>query len=105
MLQDTLDGETLRNLDQHDPSPRELIGLVDMGDDPDELDTEGTILEPEHEVWAHGPKEWVQSVSDAEQQIEKALRTLSVEGIFKTSTMKSRGGKPVEMRVTVEDIE
>jgi DNA-binding PadR family transcriptional regulator len=105
MLQDTLDGETLRNLDQHDPSPRELIGLVDMGDDPDELDTEGTILEPGHEVWAHGPKEWVQSVSDAEQQIEKALRTLSVEGIFKTSTMKSRGGKPVEMRVTVEDIE
>jgi DNA-binding PadR family transcriptional regulator len=105
MLQDTLDGETLRNLDQHDPSPRELIGLVDMGDDPDELDTEGTILEPEHEVWAHGPNEWVQSVSDAEQQIEKALRTLSVEGIFKTSTMKSRGGKPVEMRVTVEDIE
>ena len=105
MLQDNLDGETLSNLDEHDPSPRELIGLVEIGDDPDTASTEGTILDPSNEVWQYGPDGWVETVADAEQQIEKALRTLSTENIFKTSVMKSRAGTPIEMKVAVEDIE
>jgi len=105
MLQDNLDGETLTELDEYDPSPRELIGLVEMRDDPDTASTDGTILDPEHEVWQYGPDGWVETVSDAEQQIEKALRTLSTENIFKTSVMKSRAGTPIEMKVSVEDVE
>jgi hypothetical protein len=104
-LQENLDGETLTGLDEHDPSPRELIGLVPIGAPDDELDTDGTILDPNHAVWAHGPDEWVESVQDAEQQVENTLRTLTVEGVFKTSTVRSRNGNPVEMKVTVEDIE
>jgi len=104
-LKENLDGEKLTNLDEHDPSPRELLGIVPMGEPDDETDIGGTIVDPSHEVWSHGPKEWVESTQDAEQNIEKALRNLTKEGVFKTSTTKSRGGKPLEMKVTVEDIE
>ncbi len=103
-LRENLDGEKLDNLDEHDPSPRELLGLIDIGEPDDSLDTEDTILDPNHGVWAHGPDEWVTSVQEAEQQVEKALRRLTREGIFNTSTTKSRAGKPVEMKVTVEEI-
>jgi len=58
-----------------------------------------------HEVWEHGPKGWVESVQDAEQQIEKALRRLTVEGVLQTSTLQSRGSQPVQMKITVHDIE
>ena len=104
-LKENLDGEKLTDLDEHDPSPRELLGLVPMGEPDDDLDTTDTILDPDHPAWSHGPDEWVETTQDAEQNIEKALRTLTKEGIFKTSTTKSRGGKPLEMRVTVEDID
>jgi len=104
-LKENLDGEKLTNLDEHDPSPRELLGLVPMGEPDDEVDIEGTILDPDHAVWGHGPKEWVESTQEAEQNIEKALRNLTQEGVFKTSTTKSRAGKPVEMKVTIEEID
>lgn len=104
MLMDNLDGETLTELDEHDPSPRELLGLVEMGEPDDTLDTTDTILDPNHAVWAHGPDEWVTSTQEAETQVEKALRTLTQEGIFRTSTTKSRAGKPVEMKVSIEEI-
>jgi len=105
LLKENLDGEKLTELDEHDPSPRQLLGLVGMDEPDDTLDTTDTILDPDHAVWAHGPDEWVTSTQDAEQQVEKALRTLTQEGIFRTSTTKSRAGKPVEMKVTVEEIE
>jgi DNA-binding PadR family transcriptional regulator len=105
MLKDNLDGEKIGGLNEHDPSPRELLGLVPIGEPDDALDVEDTILDPNHAVWGHGPDEWVTSTQDAEQQIEKALRTLTKEGIFKTSTTKSQAGHPVEMKVSVEDID
>lgn len=104
-LKATVDGETLTGLDEHDPSPRELTGIVPMGEPDDETDIEGTLLDSNHEVWSHGPEEWIQNVQDAEQHIEKALRNLTVEGLFKTSTTESRGGQPVEMAVTVEPLD
>jgi DNA-binding PadR family transcriptional regulator len=105
MLEENLDGEKLTNLDEHDPSTRELLGLVEMGEPDDSVEVDDTILDPAHPVWSHGPEDWVDSTQAAERNIEKALRNLTKEGVFRTSTTKSRGGKPLEMRVTVEDIE
>jgi DNA-binding PadR family transcriptional regulator len=105
LLKENLDGEKIENLDEHDPSPRELLGFVPMGEADDDMDTDGTIIDPDHPVWSHGPDEWVETTQEAEQYIEKALRTLTKEGLFKTSTTKSRGGKPVEMKVTIEEYE
>jgi hypothetical protein len=104
-LKENLDGEKIGNLDEHDPSTRELLGLVEIGEDDDVLDTTDTILDPSHAIWNHGPDEWVTTVGEAEQKVEKALRTLTEEGVFKTSTTKRKAGNTVEMRVTIEDIE
>jgi ABC-type dipeptide/oligopeptide/nickel transport system ATPase component len=103
-LKDTVDGETLDNLDEHDPTPRELLGFVPIGEPDDEADISGTIIDPDHEVWAYGPDEWIESVTDAEEHIEKALRNLTVEGVFKTSIIESRGDQPVKMDVQVDEI-
>jgi uncharacterized ubiquitin-like protein YukD len=105
LLKENLDGETLTDLHESDPSTRQLLGLVEMGEPDDTLDTDGTILDPDHLAWSHGPDEWVKTVQDAEQNVESALRNLTKEGVFKTSTVKSSGGVPVEMKVTIEDID
>lgn len=104
-LKHTLDGETIADLDDHDPTPREMCGLIEMGENPDMANIEDTMFDPNAEIWTYGPDEWITSTSDAETQISQAIRKLTSEGIFRTSVTKRRGNKPLEMEVTVEDIE
>jgi hypothetical protein len=106
MVRDTLDGEVIDGLDEHEPSPREMLGLVPLGGDDDELDTtDGTILDPNHAVWEEGPDEWVETVSKCEEEIENALRRLTVESVLQTSVIdRSSTGAPLSMRVTVRDV-
>lgn len=103
MLRDTVDGTVIDNLDEHEPTPRELLGLVPLGERDDELvSTDGTILDPEHSVWQHGPDDWVDSTAAAEKEIENALRKLTVEGVMKTSvTETTPEGEPLKMAVQV----
>ena len=104
-LKATVDGVTIDGLDQHDPTPAELIGVVPLGKPDDEVEVEGTLLDPDHVAWSYGPDEWVDSRQDAEREIEKMLRNFTQEKIFKTSTTKARGGQPLAMEVTVRDLE
>ena len=104
-LKGTVDGVTIDGLDEHDPTPAELIGVVPLGEPDDESAIDGTLLDPEHIAWSYGPDEWVETRQDAEREVEKILRTLTQEGVFKTSTTKARGGQPLAMEVTVRDIQ
>jgi hypothetical protein len=106
MVRENLNGEVIDGLDEHEPTLREMIGLVPIGAEDDELDSvEGTILDPEHTVWSHGPEEWVETVSKAEEEIENALRTLTVNGVLQTSVMDhNSSGEPLSMRVKVKDV-
>jgi hypothetical protein len=104
LLKANLDGEHIDGLDEHEPSLREMLGLVERDESDDSVDLDGTILDPDHAVWNSGPDDWVESVADAESEVENAMRTLTQEGIFKTSVTESRGGEPVAMRVSVEDV-
>ena len=103
-LQETVDGVTISDLDEHEPSLKELLGVVKMGEPDDSAEVSGTIFDPEHPVWSNGPEEWAETPSKVEQEIEKAIRNLTVEGVFQTSTTKSRGGEPLEMKVSVRDV-
>jgi len=104
LLRENLDGVTIENLDEHEPSIREMLGLVELGESDDSADLDGTILDPEHAVWNHGPDDWVTTVTKAESEVENAMRTLTQEGVFRTSTTESRAGQPVAMEVTVKDV-
>ena len=103
-LEETVDGVTITDLDEHEPSLKELLGVVEMGEQDDTGDIEGTLFDPNHAVWTAGPDEWIETPNDAEQEIEQAIRRLTVDGVFQTSTTKSRGGEPLEMKVTVKDV-
>jgi hypothetical protein len=104
-LKSTLDGEIISDLDEHDPSPREMCGLVEIGENPDTANIDGTIFDPDAEVWDYGPDDWITTPAEADTQISQAIRKLTSEGVFKTSVTKRRGNKPLEMKITVEDIE
>lgn len=104
-LMETLDGETITDLDEHDPSPKEMCGLVEIGEDPMNVDVEGTIFDPEHEVWAYGPDEWITSRAEADTQVSQAIRQLTSKGVLKTSVTKRSSGEPLEMKVTVEEVD
>jgi hypothetical protein len=104
-LRSTLDGETITDLDEHDPSPKEMCGIVEMGGVVDAEKIDGTIFDPDHEVWTHGPDEWVNSQTEADTEISQAIRRLTSEGVLKTSVTKRRGAEPLEMKVTVKEIE
>lgn len=103
-LMENLDGEVITDLDEHDPSPREMCGVVEMGEDPHGADVSGTIFDPEHEVWTYGPDEWIQTENEAETQVSQAIRSLTSEGVLKTSVTKRRGQDPLEMKVTVNEV-
>jgi len=105
LLQDNLDGETVENLDEREPTIKQLCGVVPLdAENDDEYSIEGTLFDPEHEVWKRGPDGWVETPNNAEEKIDKAMRRLVKEGVMKTSTTKSRGGQPLAMRVTVKNV-
>lgn len=104
-LQENLDGVTVENLDEREPTIKQLVGVVPMdAENDDEYSIEGTLFDPSHKVWTHGPDEWVETPNDAEKEIDRAMRRLVKEGIMRTSPTKSRGGQPLAMRVTVKDV-
>jgi hypothetical protein len=105
-LKENLDGERVENLDEREPSIKQLVGVVPMGPDAveDEHSVDGTLFDPEHEVWQSGPDGWVESPQDAEKEVDKAMRRLAKDGVFRTSTTKSRAGEPLVMEVTVKDV-
>jgi hypothetical protein len=104
-LKATLDGETITDLDEHDPSPKEMCGIVEMGESDEAASIEGTIFSPDHEVWTHGPDEWIQTANEAETEVSQAIRRLTSEGVLKTSVTKRRGAEPLEMQVTVKEVD
>ena len=106
MLHDNLDGVVIEDLDEGEPTPREMLGIVEMGEQDDALDSvDGTILSPDHRVWNHGPDEWVETTAEAEEEVENAMRTLSVEGVMQTSVTETTDtGEPKVMKVTVDEV-
>jgi len=104
-LEQTLDGEKVDNLDEDQPGLKEMLGVVGIGDNPEGANVSGTVFDPTHEVWQYGPDDWVETEQQAEREIESAIRTLAEEGVYKTSTIRKKGNKPLAMKVYVASAE
>jgi hypothetical protein len=104
-LEDTLDGERIDNLDEHEPGLKEMLGIVRIGSSGEGANIEGTIFDPDHEAWSYGPDDWVETPQQAERQIESAIRQLAEEGIYKTTTIRKKGNQPLTMEVSVASAE
>lgn len=100
-LEDTLDGERIDGLDEHEPGMYEMLGVVPVGDSAESADISETVFDPNHEVWDYGPDEWVVDKNDAESEVEQAIRRLTEEDIFRTNVIRKKGNQPLSMKVSV----
>jgi hypothetical protein len=100
-LEDNLDGEMIDNMDEHEPGLKEMLGIVDIGGNPETASLDGTLFDPSHRVWQHGPDDWAETRSDVETKINKTMRKLTEQGIFRTDTLRKKGNTVVKMQVSV----
>jgi hypothetical protein len=56
-------------------------------------------------VWQYGPDEWADSRGSVDENIEKAIRKLAEEGIYRTNTIRKKGDTPLAMTVSVESLD
>jgi len=104
-LEDTLDGERVDGLDEHEPGLKEMLGVCDIGANPEKASLQETLFDPSHEVWQYGPDEWADSRGSVDENIEKAIRKLAEEGIYRTNTIRKKGDTPLAMTVSVESLD
>lgn len=90
-VKDALDGETVDGLD--DIPLEQFLGLVPLGEDTTGFDPEGTILDPEHDVWYQmdKPESWVKREKDARREVERAIRRLIDERVILAETTEEKG--------------
>lgn len=103
MMKDALDGERVRDLTS---VPIEgLLGITDHESPEQDVETTGTILDPDHPVWKQPGKDdsWVTSVKDAKRECRRAVKKLVSEKIVRYETVHERNeeGKPIDATVAV----
>lgn len=103
-VEQALNGKTISGLD--DIPIEKFLGLVPLDASADEvgtLDTTGTILDPEHEIWYQPsrPENWVDSETDARVEIERAVRKLISERIITTPEKEMEKGQVVSATISV----
>lgn len=99
-LYDTLDGERIEGLEERDPTIKEMLGIVEIGEDEgDSVEIEGTILDPDNEIW-YG-EVGIEEQADAEDRVQRAMRELRTKGVFETSVLKMKGAEPSVMEINI----
>ena len=98
-LHDTLDSQRVEGLDEREPSLQEMLGVIDLGDDPEMFDETDTIFDPDNEVWLH--EVGVETLQDAEERINETMTKLMEKGVWETEVKKARGSQPLVMEVSV----
>jgi len=98
-LEDTLDGVMVDNLDEREPSIQEMLGVVPLGEPPEGYDVDGTLFDPDHEIWLGEPG--IDSQDDTEDRLDSTVRELLEKGVWETDVTKQRAGEPLAMKVHV----
>ena len=89
-MKESIDGTVVKftddGEDEKEPFSKEhAIGLVEPNEEiPLDLDTEGSLLDPEHDVWDRHDKddEWVTNQTDCETHVEDAIKSLNRKGVW-----------------------
>lgn len=76
----TIDGMHFDN--PEDVTIDEMLGVIEVGEDRDYDEREGTILDPYHHFWNHYRKDIMSGV-DAEKEVQFAIHQLRNNGTFK----------------------
>ena len=78
---------TINGLVVDDPaecSIEAFLGLVEPGEAVTTVETTGTLLDPDHDVWEQPdkPDSWVTTETDARRELQTAIRAFVDEGLF-----------------------
>lgn len=78
-VRDNADGIRFEETVEHE----QVLGLVDVGDNIAEADFEGTLLDPDHDIWTlQDGSQRANSPSDARKAIEGAFESLFNDGVI-----------------------
>jgi hypothetical protein len=109
-LHETVDGVTVTDMDEGEPSLYAVCGATDIdhmtGDEtPSEEQLEGTIFDPEIEAWNHAElnPDYVRTYSDAYNAVDDTMTELHRKGVLKTKVHETSNGEPVEMTFHISD--
>ena len=99
-----LDGKRIP--DMQDVPVEAFLGLVSLyNPELAGVDTTGTMLDPDHEVWdqTHKPDEWVTTETDARQQFNEAVSECITEGIITFDEVHDElpDGTPVDVTLDI----
>ncbi len=98
---DALNGEHVTGLDN---IPLEkFLGLVDLDDEVENFDPDGTILDPDHDVWYQPdkPDDWIVTEREARREVERSIRKLISERVILAPNKETEKGEIKEAEITV----
>lgn len=74
------------NASKHEES--HMLGAIPREESVTEADTDGTLLDPNHELWddPRKPDDWVVARGDCERELEEAVSTLENDGVLQYKT-------------------
>lgn len=102
VMHDNLDGEVL-DISEREPSYYEMLGVTPLGQPPDDPDVEGTVFDPEHEIWNMPETQgWARDEDEAFNAIDDVLGDLNSKGVFTMTPTEKENGQPVKVRVDVK---
>lgn len=102
-MYETLDGETIDIADR-EPSYYEMLGVLPLGEEPENPDVDGTVFDPDHAIWnTQETQSWVRDEEDAFDAVDDTLAELNKKGVFKMTPVDKEGGQPTKVRVDVKD--
>jgi hypothetical protein len=101
-MHETLDGQEV-DISDREPSYYEMLGVVPLGNEPEDIDINGTVFDANHAVWnTQETQDWVQDADDAFNAVDEALSELNKKGVFTMTPIEKEKGQPSKVRVDVK---
>ena len=105
-MKPVIDGKRIENMEA--VPVESFLGLTGISDpNLSEVDTDGTMLDPDHDVWDQKskPEEWIESETQARVVIQDVIDELIEKDVIVFDEVHQRsGGVPVDATLSVSDV-
>lgn len=105
-IKPVIDGSRIENLEA--VPPESFLGLTGFSNpDLSAVDHDGTMLDPDHEIWEQDekPDSWIESETQARNAVEMAIDELIEKSVIDFEEIHDQqNGSPIDATLTVNDI-
>lgn len=105
-LKESIDGRVFDEIDIDDVTIEEMVGSIPMGEDPGSSDLDGTLFDPDNDVWDQPghPDTWVTSYDDAKEEVKDALDKFHYEGVMEIEVLDREDGESNTVKGNVKNV-